>query len=77
MDWLPFPHKYILHGYKNSIVPRTLGLSCACAKQTYRVMANREVIVISDDESEDESDGKDVDVVTELDNDSTSFKRRA
>ena len=36
-------------------------------------MANREVIVISDDES----DGKDdVDIVTESDNDSTSFKRR-
>jgi len=41
-------------------------------------MANREVIVISDDESEDESDGKDdVDFVTESDNDSTSYKRRA
>ena len=37
-------------------------------------MANREVIVISDDESEEESDGKDVDVVTESD---TSFKRMA
>ena len=41
-------------------------------------MANREVIVISDDESEDESDGKDdVDIVTESDNDSTSYKCRA
>ena len=40
-------------------------------------MANREVIVISDNESEDETDGKDVDVVTESNNDSTSFKRRA
>ena len=41
-------------------------------------MANREVIVISDDESEGESDGKDdVDIVTESDNDSTSYKRRA
>ena len=41
-------------------------------------MANREVIVISDDESEDESDGKDdVDIVIESDNDSTSYKRRA
>ena len=30
-------------------------------------MANREVIVISEDQSEDESDGKDdVDIVTEL-----------
>ena len=30
-------------------------------------MANREVIVISDDESEDESDGKDdVDIVTDI-----------
>ena len=49
-----------------------------CAKQTYRVMANREVIVISDDKSEDESDGKDdVDIFTESDNDITSFKRRA
>ena len=76
MDWLTNTDIHILHGYKNSIAPRTLGLSCACAKQTYRVMANREVIVISDDESEDESDGKDVDV-TESDNDSTSLKRRA
>ena len=41
-------------------------------------MANREVKVISDDESEDESDGKDdVDIVTESDNDGTSYKRRA
>ena len=41
-------------------------------------MAYGEVIVISDDESEDESDGKDnVDIVTESDNDSTSYKRRA
>ena len=37
-------------------------------------MAKCEVIVISDDESEDESDGKDdVDIITD---DSTSFKRR-
>ena len=43
-------------------------------------MANREMIVISDDESEDERDidGKDeVDIVTESDNDSTSYKHRA
>ena len=41
-------------------------------------MANHEVIVISDDESEDESNDKDdVDIFTESDNDSTSFKRRA
>jgi len=40
-------------------------------------MANREVIVISD-ESEDESDGKDdVDIVAESDNDSASYKCRA
>ena len=37
-------------------------------------MANREVIVISDDESEDESDDKDdVDIFTESDNDSTTI----
>ena len=41
-------------------------------------MAYSEVLVISGDESEDESDGKDdVDIVTESDNDSTSYKRRA
>ena len=41
-------------------------------------MAYGEVIVISGNESEDESDGKDdVDIVTELDNDSTSYKCRA
>ena len=40
-------------------------------------MANGEVIATSNDESKDESDGKDdVDIVTESDNDSTSYKRR-
>ena len=41
-------------------------------------MADHEAIVISDNGSEDKSDGKDnVDIVTESNNNNTSFKLRA